>query len=677
MVFVKNPASMCRMRFRLAGDFIPQGDQPQAIAELVAGVRQGRRHQTLLGVTGSGKTYTMACVIEQTQKPTLILAPNKTLAAQLYGEFKQFFPDNAVEYFVSYYDYYQPEAYVPQSDTYIEKDSSINEHIDRMRHAATRALLEREDVIIVASVSCIYGLGSPEAYANMLLYFEVGRELDQRAAINKLVELQYQRNEMDFHRGTFRLRGDVLEIFPAHAEDFAIRIEFFGDEIDAISRFDPLTGKRLEALHKYTVFPKSHFVTPREQLLRAMEAIRTELSERLAELHDQGKLVEAQRLEQRTIFDLEMIQEVGYCTGVENYSRHLTGRAPGEAPPTLLDYLPNNALVMIDESHVTVPQIGGMFKGDRSRKQTLVDFGFRLPSALDNRPLQFHEFEAIVPQVIYVSATPGAYELEHSEGVIVEQVIRPTGLLDPEVDVRPAATQVDDFVSAANEVIAQGFRVLATCLTKRMAEDLSEYLSDLGMKVRYLHSDIDTVERMEILRDLRLGEFDVLIGINLLREGLDLPEVALVAIFDADKEGFLRSERSLIQTIGRAARNAEGRVILYADKITDSMRRAMEETSRRREKQLAYNREHGITPETVRSEIKNILGSIYEMAYAHIPEVAEPAPEKLSGKAKQARIVELERLMAEAAADLRFEDAAAYRDELHRLKENESLKEAS
>jgi len=654
------------MRFSLAGSFTPQGDQPQAIAELVEGVLAGRKHQTLLGVTGSGKTYTMACVIERVQKPTLILAPNKTLAAQLYGEFKQFFPDNAVEYFVSYYDYYQPEAYVPQSDTYIEKDSSINEHIDRMRHAATRALLEREDVIIVASVSCIYGLGSPEAYAGMLLYFEQGRTIDQRAAVAKLVELQYQRNEMDFHRGTFRVRGDVLEIFPAHAEDFAIRIEFFGDEVDAICRFDPLTGKRLETLHKFTVFPQSHFVTPRAQLLKAMDAIRAELAERLAELREQGRLVEAQRLEQRTLFDLEMIQEVGYCTGIENYSRHLTGRAPGEPPPTLLDYLPNNALVMIDESHVTVPQIGGMFRGDRARKQTLVDYGFRLPSALDNRPLQFHEFEAMVPQVIYVSATPGDYELEKSGGVVVEQVIRPTGLVDPEVEVRPAERQVDDFVSAANEVIARGHRVLATCLTKRMAEDLSEYLDGIGMRVRYLHSDIDTVERMEILRDLRLGVFDVLIGINLLREGLDLPEVALVAIFDADKEGFLRSERSLIQTIGRAARNAEGRVILYADRITESMRRAMDETERRRRKQLAYNRAHGITPETVRSAIKDIPGSIYDMDYAHIPEVEEPPPQDAG--ATQARIAELERLMTEAAADLRFEDAAKYRDALRALR---------
>jgi len=655
------------MRFKLSGDFEPRGDQPQAIAELVKGVGEGARHQTLLGVTGSGKTYTMACVIERTQKPTLIMAPNKTLAAQLYGEFKTFFPDNAVEYFVSYYDYYQPEAYVPQSDTYIEKDSAINEQIDRMRHAATRALLEREDVIIVSSVSCIYGLGSPEAYAEMLLYVEVGRETDQRAAVNKLVELQYQRNDMDFHRGTFRLRGDVLEVFPAHAEDFAIRIEFFGDEVDAISRFDPLTGRRIESLHKYTVFPKSHFVTPREKMLRAMDAIREELAERLAELHDNNKLVEAQRLEQRTIYDLEMIQELGYCTGVENYSRHLTGRMPGEAPPTLLDYLPNNALVMLDESHVTVPQIGGMFKGDRARKTTLVDFGFRLPSALDNRPLQFPEFEAIVPQAIYVSATPGAYEMEHCGGVIVEQVIRPTGLVDPPVEVRPARTQVDDFVSAAKPVIAAGFRVLATCLTKRMAEDLTEYLNNLDMRVRYLHSDIDTVERMEILRDLRLGQFDVLVGINLLREGLDLPEVALVTIFDADKEGFLRSERSLTQTIGRAARNVEGRVILYADKITNSMQRAMDETERRRRRQLLYNAEHGITPQTVKSEIKDILGSVYEMDYAHIPEVAEPEP--VTPAQRLQRMSELERLMAEAAADLRFEDAVRYRDELIGLKE--------
>jgi len=656
------------MQFKLAGDFTPQGDQPRAIAELVSGLREGARHQTLLGVTGSGKTYTMACVIEQVQKPTLIMAPNKTLAAQLYGEFKQFFPDNAVEYFVSYYDYYQPEAYVPTSDTYIEKDSSINEHIDRMRHAATRALLEHEDVIIVASVSCIYGLGSPEAYSDMLLYFEVGRTQDQRQAVRKLVELQYERNDTDFHRGCFRVRGDVLEIFPAHAEDFAIRAEFFGDDVDAISRFDPLTGKRLESLHKYTVFPKSHFVTPRGQLLKAMDAIKTELAERLAELHDRNKLVEAQRLEQRTMFDLEMIQEIGYCTGVENYSRHLTGRAPGEPPPTLFDYLPNNALVMLDESHVTVPQIGGMFKGDRSRKQTLVDFGFRLPSALDNRPLQFHEFETVVPQSIYVSATPGPYEMEHCEGAFAEQVIRPTGLVDPEVEVRPAATQVDNFVSAANDVVKKGYRVLATCLTKRMAEDLTEYLNDLGMRVRYLHSDIDTMERMEILRDLRLGVFDVLVGINLLREGLDLPEVTLVTIFDADKEGFLRSERSLIQTIGRASRNVEGHVILYADKITNSMRRAMDETARRREKQLAYNREHGITPRTVKKEIRDILGSVYEMDYGHIPEVAEPDIKYLSDAERQSRIAELERLMLEAAADLRFEDAAKHRDEIQKLR---------
>ena len=653
------------MRFHLAGDFTPQGDQPEAIRQLVEGISAGEEHQTLLGVTGSGKTFTIACVIERVQKPTLILAPNKTLAAQLYGEFKQFFPDNAVEYFVSYYDYYQPEAYVPASDTYIEKDSSINEQIDRMRHSATRALLEREDVIIVASVSCIYGLGSPEAYANMLLYFEVGRAVEQRAAVKKLVELQYERNDTDFHRGCFRLRGDVLEIFPAHSEESAIRVEFFGDDVEAIGEFDPLTGKKMRALHKFTVFPKSHFVTPRSQLLRAMETIKAELAERLAELHDHNRLVEAQRLEQRTVFDLEMIQEVGYCNGIENYSRHLTGRAVGEAPPTLLDYLPNNALVVLDESHVTVPQIGAMYKGYRSRKQTLVDFGFRLPSALDNRPLKFPEFEAIVPQVIHVSATPGPYELEKCGGVIAEQVIRPTGLVDPEVEVRPAVTQVEDFVGAAGEIIARGFRVLATCLTKRMAEDLTDYLVGLGLKVRYLHSDIDTLERMEILRDLRLGTFDILIGINLLREGLDLPEVALVAIFDADKEGFLRSVRSLIQTIGRAARNAEGRVILYADRITDSMRAAIGETERRREKQLKWNADHGITPQTVIKEIRDILGSVYEMDYGHIPEVAEPAP--LSEHERNQRKRELERLMLEAAADLRFEDAAKYRDQMQRL----------
>jgi len=653
------------MKFKLAGDFTPQGDQPAAIDTLVRGLESDEPHQVLLGVTGSGKTYTMACVIERSQKPTLIMAPNKTLAAQLYGEFKQFFPENAVEYFVSYYDYYQPEAYVPASDTFIEKDSSINEHIDRMRHAATRALLEREDVIIIASVSCIYGLGSPEAYANMLQYFEVGREQEQRAAVNKLVELQYTRNDTDFHRGTFRLRGDVLEIYPADAEDWAIRVEFFGDDIDAISRFNPLTGQRIESLHKYTVFPKTHFATPRSTLLSAMENIKVELSERLPELYEQNKLVEAQRLEQRTIFDLEMIQEIGHCSGMENYSRHLSGRKVGEAPPTLLDYLPNNAVVMLDESHVTVPQIGGMFKGDRARKQTLVDFGFRLPSALDNRPLQFPEFEAIAPQIIHVSATPGNYEMEKTGGVFVEQIIRPTGLIDPEIEVRPACTQVDDFIGAANEVITKGHRVLATCLTKRMAEDLTEYLTDVGLRVRYLHSDINTIERMEILRDLRLGEFDILVGINLLREGLDLPEVSLVCIFDADKEGFLRSVRSLIQTIGRAARNVEGRVILYADKITKSMHQAMDETARRRDKQLAYNKLHGITPLTIKKEIQDILGSVYNLDYAHIPEVAEP--KILNDSEKKVRINELERLMTEAAVDLRFEDAAKYRDELIKI----------
>lgn len=661
------------MHFKLAGDFRPRGDQPRAIAELVDGVKSAEQHQTLLGVTGSGKTYTIACVIEKTQKPTLIMAPNKTLAAQLYGEFKQFFPDNAVEYFISYYDYYQPEAYVPASDTLIEKDSSINEHIDRMRHSATRALLEREDVIIVASVSCIYGLGSPEVYADMLQYFEVGRAQDQRIAIRKLVELQYERNDIDFHRGCFRLRGDVLEIFPAHAEDFAVRVEFFGDDIDSIKRFDPLSGKTIEVLHKYTVFPKSHFVTPRKKLLGAMDAIRTELAERLAQLYDQNLLVEAQRLEQRTMFDLEMIQEIGYCTGIENYSRHLTGRAPGEPPPTLLDYLPNNALVVLDESHVTVPQIGGMFKGDRSRKQTLVNFGFRLPSALDNRPLMFEEFVSIVPQNIYVSATPGPYELNQCHGAVVEQIIRPTGLIDPAIEVRPATSQVDDFVGVANDVVSRGFRILATCLTKRMAEDLSEYLNNLKFRVRYLHSDIDALERMEILRDLRLGKFDILVGINLLREGLDLPEVALVAIFDADKEGFLRSERSLIQTIGRAARNVEGRVILYADNITNSMQSAISETERRRKTQLAYNAEHGITPKTVKKDIQDVLGSVYEMDYGYIPEIAEPEP--VSPHEAGIKIRQIERMMYEAAADLRFEDAAKYRDQIDSLKNNMLQKE--
>ncbi len=662
------PISARSHRFRLVGAFAPQGDQPEAIAELVAGVQRGDRYQTLLGVTGSGKTYTMACVIERVQKPTLIMAPNKTLAAQLYGEFKQFFPDNAVEYFVSYYDYYQPEAYVPASDTFIEKDSSINEQIDRMRLSATRALLEREDVIIIASVSCIYGLGSPEAYAGMLQYFEIGRSVEMRSAIAKLVELQYQRNDIDFQRGTFRVRGDTIEVFPAEAEDWALRVEFFGDEVDAITRFDPLTGRRIEPLHKYTIFPKSHFVTPRDKLLRAMASIREELAQRLEELRAQGMLLEAQRLEQRTLFDLEMIHEIGYCSGVENYSRHLTGRAPGEPPPTLLDYLPGNALVLIDESHVTVPQIGGMYNGDRSRKQTLVDYGFRLPSALDNRPLRFEEFEALVPQTIYVSATPSEHELKRCGGVVVEQVIRPTGLVDPPVEVRPAGNQVEDFIDTVGEVIAAGHRILATCLTKRMAEDLTDYLNELKLRVRYLHSDIDTIERTEILRDLRLGTFDILIGINLLREGLDLPEVALVAIFDADKEGFLRSHRSLIQTIGRAARNVEGRVILYADRITRSMKLAIDETERRRAKQLQWNREQGITPHTIRREIRDSLGSVYEMDYGAIPEVAEPNSEILHGKEREEEIRKLERNMAQAAADLRFEEAARLRDILIKLR---------
>ncbi|MDX8378376.1 MAG: excinuclease ABC subunit UvrB [Mariprofundales bacterium] len=666
------------MRFKLKSDFSPCGDQPKAISELVAGIEQQQKHQVLLGATGTGKTFTIANVINQVQKPTLIMAHNKTLAAQLYAEFKQFFPDNAVAYFVSYYDYYQPEAYVASSDTFIEKDSAVNENIDRMRHHATRTLLERDDVIIIASVSCIYGLGSPEIYANMIQYFEVGCKVIMREAINKLVELQYERNDIDFHRGCFRVRGDVLEIFPADADEEAIRIEFFGDEIDGMCRFDPLTGKRIERIGKYTVFPKSHYVVNKSQTQHAINNIRDELKERLLELRRENKLVEAQRLEQRTLFDLEMFAEIGYCTGVENYSRHLTASKEGQPPPTLLSYLPRNALVVIDESHVSVPQIGGMYKGDRSRKQNLVDYGFRLPSALDNRPLRFNEFEERVPQCIHVSATPGVYELEKTEGAFVEQIIRPTGLLDPEVIIRPASSQVDDFIDEANKVVADGWRVLVTCLTKRMAEDLSQYLKEAGLKARYLHSDINTLERTEILRDLRLGVFDILVGINLLREGLDIPEVALVAILDADKMGFLRSKRSLIQTIGRTARNEHGRAILYADKMTVAMEAAIDETNRRREKQISHNKKHGIIP---RSIIKPVQKDLLQYAknnesqndYADL--VAENEAEQdyqttkeLSPAQQLAKSVKLERLMCEAAADLRFEDAARYRDSLQQMK---------
>jgi excinuclease ABC subunit B len=592
--------------FEVDSSYQPAGDQPEAIRRLVEGLESGLSHQTLLGVTGSGKTFSVANVIQTVQRPTLVLAPNKTLAAQLYGEFKAFFPNNAVEYFVSYYDYYQPEAYVPSSDTYIEKDASVNAHIEQMRLSATKALLERRDTIIVASVSAIYGLGDPQSYLRMVLHFDRGDKVDQRYIITRLAELQYTRNDMAFQRGTYRVRGDVVDIFPAESEKEAVRVELFDDEIENISVFDPLTGEIVNRVPRYTVFPKTHYVTPRERILGVLDEIRDELKDRLEYLHQHNKLVEAQRLEQRTRFDLEMIKELGYCNGIENYSRYLSGRGPGEPPPTLFDYLPSDALLIIDESHVTVPQIGGMYKGDRSRKETLVEYGFRLPSALDNRPLRFDEWERLAPQTIFVSATPADYEAKMS-GQVVEQVVRPTGLVDPQVEVRPASSQVDDLFGEIRATVSAGERVLVTTLTKRMAEDLTDYLDDHGVRVRYLHSDIDTVERMEIIRDLRLGEFDVLVGINLLREGLDMPEVSLVAILDADKEGFLRAERSLIQTIGRAARNVNGRAILYADKVTGSMQRAMDETERRRTKQVAFNAEHGITPQTILKRVADVM----------------------------------------------------------------------
>jgi excinuclease ABC subunit B len=657
--------------FELVSEFAPAGDQPEAIAQMVEALEDGEAGVTLLGVTGSGKTFSIANVIADVQRPTIILAHNKTLAAQLYGEFRDFFPHNAVEYFVSYYDYYQPEAYVPASDTYIEKDASINEHVEQMRLSATKALLERQDTIIVATVSAIYGLGDPRQYLKMVLHLVRGDVMDQRLILRRLADLQYKRNEMALERGTFRVRGDVIDIYPAESDEEAVRIELFDDEIEQLSLFDPLTGEIRRKVPRFTVYPKTHYVTPRETILGAVDRIREELRERLEILYRENRLVEAQRLEQRTRFDLEMMVEVGYCSGIENYSRYLSGREAGEAPPTLFDYLPANALLVVDESHVTIPQLGGMFRGDRSRKETLVEYGFRLPSALDNRPLRFDEFEARRPQAIYVSATPAKYELAHS-GRVVEQVVRPTGLVDPEIEVRPATTQVDDLLSEINARVDLGDRILVTTLTKRMAEDLTDYLMDHGVRVRYLHSDIDTVERVEIIRDLRLGEFDVLVGINLLREGLDMPEVSLVAILDADKEGFLRSESSLIQTIGRAARNARGKAILYADRITGSMERAIGETERRRARQIAYNEAHGITPRTIEKRVTDIMESAYPGAPMPARKFARAAEEQaeyatLSPEQMARRIRELEKKMYEHARNLEFEEAARTRDQLHAL----------
>ena len=671
--------------FEVVSEYTPTGDQPQAIRELVEGVQAGLASQILLGVTGSGKTFTVANVVQQLQRPTIVMAPNKTLAAQLYGEFKEFFPNNAVEYFVSYYDYYQPEAYVPSSDTYIEKDASINDHVEQMRLSATKALLEREDCLVVATVSAIYGLGDPESYFKMVLHISRGEQIDQRGVLRQLAELQYTRNDMDFKRGTYRVRGDVVDIFPADAEKDAIRVELFDEEVERISVFDPLTGALERDIPRVTIFPKTHYVTTRDRVLDAVTEIEDELGVRLKQLKENNKLLEAQRLEQRTRYDIEMMRELGYCQGIENYSRYLSGREPGQPPPTLFDYLPDDALVVVDESHVSVPQIGGMYRGDRARKETLVEYGFRLPSALDNRPLRFEEWESMVPQAIFVSATPGPYELEHA-GRTVDQVVRPTGLVDPVVEIRPASSQVDDLLSEIHEVVAAEERVLVTTLTKRMAEDLTDYLSDNGVRVRYLHSDIDTVERVEIIRDLRLGEFDVLVGINLLREGLDMPEVSLVAILDADKEGFLRSDRSLIQTVGRAARNINGRAILYADAVTGSMERAIEETARRRTKQESYNEEHGITPRGIKKAIKDIMEGAYapggrgkarqrgrdrkvaDERAAYGAEIVNLTPEALSRKLKQ-----MEDQMLEHAKNLEFEEAARLRDQIGEIKQQAFL----
>ena len=657
-------------QFRLVSNFKPRGDQPKAIEKLVQGIEKNFRRQVLLGVTGSGKTFTMANVIAKANRPTLVIAPNKTLAAQLYNEFKELFPDNAIRYFVSYYDYYQPEAYVPSTDTYIEKDASINDEIDKLRHSATKALLERRDTVLVASVSCIYGLGSPEAYFDLMVYLEEGSKIERDRMLRKLVDIQYQRSDYDFYRGTFRVRGDIVEVFPAYEDSLALRIEFFDDTVEAIHEIDPIRGRVQRRVEKAAIYPASHYVTGEDRMKQAILDIRVELRERLVELRTERKLLEAQRLEQRTLYDLELLEEMGFCPGIENYSRHLTGRKPGEPPPTLLSYFPNDFLLFIDESHVTVPQIGGMYRGDRSRKETLVEYGFRLPSALDNRPLNFEEFEACLNQVIYVSATPAEYEIEKSHGAVIEQLIRPTGLTDPEVVVRPARNQVDDLLEEIRKRVERKERVLVTTLTKRMAEDLTDYYQDLNVKVRYLHSDIETIERVEIIRQLRMGVFDVLVGINLLREGLDLPEVSLVAILDTDKEGFLRSARSLIQTIGRAARNVHGTVILYADSITGSMKRAMDETDRRRHQQAAFNKEHGITPQTVIKSLGSPLVRIYEADYVDVPMAAE--------KAAQYRPTDLSRMiqklrkeMKQAAGNLEFERAAELRDQIRRLEQQE------